>query len=111
MTGAERIVFTLLSFAKSGHAAQLPQGGKPVSSSGQHFVRVALMRHVPNNVILGHVEDVVQGDGELRHSQRGGEVSAGFGDGFDDLPSQFVGELLEFFHVKAVHVVGEFDGV
>lgn len=69
------------------------------------------MRHVPYDIVFGHVEYVVEGYGELDDSEGGGEVSAGFAYGFDDFPSEFVGELFELFEVEALHVVGVVDGV
>mmetsp|Transcript_3378 Transcript_3378/g.6828 ORF Transcript_3378/g.6828 Transcript_3378/m.6828 type:complete len:166 (+) Transcript_3378:851-1348(+) len=111
MAGPEGIVLALFSFAKSGNSAELSQSGESVPSSRQHFVRVALVGHVPDDVVLGHVEDVVQGHGELDDAEGGGEVPARFGDGLDELPSEFVGQLFEFSHVEAFHVAGVVDGI
>ena len=65
MTGTEGIVFALFSFAKAGEATQLTEGRESVPPSGQNLVGVALVGNVPNNIVRGHVEDVVQGNREL----------------------------------------------
>mmetsp|Transcript_20625 Transcript_20625/g.44893 ORF Transcript_20625/g.44893 Transcript_20625/m.44893 type:complete len:251 (+) Transcript_20625:1572-2324(+) len=59
MAGAERIVFTFFSFAKSGDTIQLTEGGESVPSSGQNLVGVTLMGHIPNNIVVRHVEYIV----------------------------------------------------
>ena len=111
MAGPEGIVLAFFSFAKSGNASELSEGGEAVPSSREHFVGVALVGDVPDDVIFGHVEYVVEGDGEFDDAEGGGEVASGFGDGFDELPSEFVSELFEFFQVQFVHVVGVLDAV
>jgi len=67
------------------------------------------MSNVPDDVILGHIEDVVKSGCKFNNAERGGEVSASFRDSLNDLPAELMGELLELRHVKALHVAGEFD--
>ena len=69
------------------------------------------MGHVPNDIVFGHVEYVVQRHGQFDDSEGGGEVPASFRDRFDEFPSELVGQLFEFAHVEAFHVVGVVDGV
>jgi hypothetical protein len=38
-------------------------------------------------------------------------VPTRFGDGLDEFPSEFVGELFQFFEIEAFHVVGVIDTV
>lgn len=80
MPCAERIILTLLSFAKATDPPQLSQSGELLATARKHLVGVALVCHVPDNIVFGHVEDVVERDGEFDDSERGGEVPAGFGD-------------------------------
>jgi hypothetical protein len=99
VTGTEGIVFALFSFAKAGEATQLTEGRESVPPSGQNLVGVALVGNVPNNIVRGHVEDVVQGNRELGNPKGWTEVASRLGDVFYDLPSELVGQL------KLIHVV------
>jgi hypothetical protein len=93
VTGAEGIVFAFFSFAKAGESTQLTEGRESVPASGQNLVGVALMGNVPNNIVRGHVKDVMQGHRELCHSQGGTQVTSRLGNVFYNLPSELVGQL------------------
>jgi hypothetical protein len=54
-------------------------------------MRIALMGYIPYDVVFGHIEYVMEGDGEFDNAETGGEVSTCFRDGFDEFPSEFVG--------------------
>ena len=111
MSGTEGIVFGFLALAETGDAAELPELFEPVAPAGEHLVRVALMTDVPDDVVVGHVEDVVQGDGQFDDAEGRAEMAAGFGNGLDDLPTELVGELLQVLHAEVLHVGGILDGV
>ena len=111
MAGTEGIVFGFLALAETGNATELTELFESVASPGQHLVRVALMTDVPDDVVVGHVKDVVQGDGQLDDAEGRTEMAAGFGNGLDDLPPELVGELLQILHAKVLHVGGILDRV
>ena len=50
------------------------------------------MPHVPDQPVLGRVEDIVQSDGEFHGAQVGGEVSAGSGHRLNQKLAQFLGQ-------------------
>merc|ERR1712072_56473 len=77
VAGAKGVVLGLLHLAKAREAPQLPQRRHPVPPASQNLVRVALVSNVPNNFILGGVEDVVQSDRHLNHAEGRAEVAAG----------------------------------
>ncbi len=54
---------------------------------------IALVAHVPDQAVVGRIEHVVQGDGELHHAEARAEVTAGHGDGADRLRTQFIRQL------------------
>mmetsp|Transcript_13490 Transcript_13490/g.21017 ORF Transcript_13490/g.21017 Transcript_13490/m.21017 type:complete len:286 (+) Transcript_13490:2606-3463(+) len=111
VSSTEGIIFGFLTFAKSRHTIELTQRRESITTASEHFVGVALMSNVPDDVILGHIEDVVESSCKFNNTERGGEVTTSFRDSLDDLPTELVGKLLELRHVKAIHVAGEFDRI
>ena len=61
MTRAERIVFTFFTGGISGKPAVLTQGGEFFAPSGDDFVGVSLMPHIPDNLVMGEIKNPVQG--------------------------------------------------
>ena len=61
--------------ALPAHEARQPvflaQAADTVAAFGQDFVRVGLVSHVPDQPVVGGVEDPVQRDGQLDHAQTG----------------------------------------
>ena len=68
---------------------------QPVAAAGQHLVRVGLVADVPDQPVVGRVEDVVQRDREFDRAEAGGEVAAHLADGVDQEFAQLVGERHE----------------
>lgn len=62
--GAEGVVFAFVAARKARQAAQLAQAAHALAPPGQDFVRIGLMAHVPDQPVVGRVENVMQ-----RHSQ------------------------------------------
>ena len=52
MTCSKRIAITLTSFGKSAHATIFTQALKAFPSSGQDLMRIRLMAHIPDDLIL-----------------------------------------------------------
>ena len=59
MRGAERIVFALGALGETGQSAARPQGADAVAAIGQDLVRIGLVADVPNQAVLGRVENIV----------------------------------------------------
>ena len=69
------------------------------------------MPHIPDDLVPGAVKDIVEGDGELHHSQAGGQVPAGLGHGGDDLLPDFLGQLRQEFRRQLFQLLGIIDGI
>lgn len=61
----------------TGAGRLLTDGAYFVAASGQNFMRISLMPHIPNQLVKRGVIDVVQRYGQLDRAQPGGEVPAG----------------------------------
>ncbi len=81
-------------------------GGDPGTATCQDFVTVGLVADVPDNLVLGGVEDVVQGHRQFDHAQAGAEVTALFADHIHDELTQLVADLGKVLHPKFAAQVG-----
>ena len=80
MARAEAVEGRLLPVGEAREAVQLPQRVHAVAAPGEDLVRVALVRHVPYDLVLGGIEHIVQRDRQLHHAQRGPQVAADLAD-------------------------------
>ena len=81
--GLGPIVLRLRTRRVSGKPALFTQRVKLPAASGKDLVHVRLVGGVPNNRVVRRIEDVVQCNGHLHHTQVGAEVPAGGGDLLD----------------------------
>ena len=93
MGRAERVVFALAALGEAGQPAFLPQRADAVAPAGQDLVRIGLVADVPDQPVVGRVEDVVQRDGQLDDAEPRAEMAAGDRYRVDQLGAQFGGEL------------------
>ena len=81
------------ALGEAGQPAFLAQRADAVAAAGQDLVRIGLVADIPDQPVVGRVEDVVQGDRQLDHAQAGAEMAAGDRHRIDQLGAQFGGEL------------------
>ena len=108
---AERVVFAFAAFGKAGQAAALPQSANPVAPSGQDFVRVALVPHVPDQLILRRVEHIMDGGGQFHHAQPAAQMAAGYAHRANHFGAQFIGELAQLLRLQLAQIGGQVDCV
>ena len=101
MRRAERVVFALGALGEAGQAVAHAQRADAVAAAGEDLVRIGLMADVPDQAVLGRVEHVVQGDGQLDDAQAGAQMAAGDRHRVDGFGAQFVGNLPELALVAA----------
>ncbi len=63
------IVPALTTLGETAEAAFLPQGKKLLLASGEQFVGIGLMAHIPNNAIFRGGKFTVQGDCQFDHAE------------------------------------------
>ena len=71
------------------------QGADAVAAAGEDLVRIGLMPDVPDQLVIGGIEDVMQGDRQFDDAKARAEMSAGHRHRTDGLGAQFVGNLLQ----------------
>ena len=76
MSRAKGIILTLRAFGKAGEPAGLPQGPNAIFAAGENFMRISLMTHIPNQPIMGRIEDVMQNGRQFDNTQASTKVAA-----------------------------------
>ena len=69
VAGAEGVVLALAHLWKSTQSPFGSDRGELISPSGDNFVGVCLMAHIPYQLVVGGVEDIMQSHGQLHHAQ------------------------------------------
>jgi hypothetical protein len=60
---------------------------KTILPSGNEFMGIGLVADIPDQFILGGIEDIVEGKGELDHTKTRSQMTTSFGHrGDDNLP-------------------------
>ena len=77
-----------------------------VPAAGEHFVHVALVADIEEQLVLRCIEDAVQGDGEFHYTQIGAEVATGFGKGFDQRLANNFRQHGQLFDIQVLDVSG-----
>ena len=67
-------------------------------------MRVALVTHVEEEAVVGEVEAVVEGEGDLHHPEVGGEVATAAGDLRTDHLADLRGERFELVDGETAQV-------
>jgi hypothetical protein len=111
MRRAEAVVFAFRALSKSGQASALPQCSDPVPPSGQDLVRVGLMADVPDQLVCGRIEDIMQRNREFDNAETGAEMAAGHCDGADGLSPQFVCNLLKVPSIDTTQISRTLEGI
>uniref|UniRef100_A0A0A9DP90 Uncharacterized protein n=1 Tax=Arundo donax TaxID=35708 RepID=A0A0A9DP90_ARUDO len=101
---AERVVRALVALREPRQAGGLTDGVHPGPPAGEDLVRVRLVPDVPDDLVLGGVEHVVQRHGELHHAEARAQVAAGLGHRVHDLQAELRRQLLELRRGQVLHV-------
>ena len=65
MASTEGIVGALAHLGETTDAAVGADGLKRFTPAGEYLMWIGLVPHIPNQFIIGGVEDIMQGNGEL----------------------------------------------
>ena len=109
--GAKRVVFALGTLEEPRQPALLTQRVEPASAPGEHLVRVALVPHVPDQLVLGRVEHEVQRNGQLDDTQAGPDVPAGDGTGLDQEVAHLLRELRQLLARDLLEAGGKIGAI
>ncbi len=105
MARAKGIIFAFLALGKTSQTAALPYGAHTVTASGQYLMGIALMAHVPDQFITGHIEHMMQGHGQFNHPKPSAQMAARLGYRINHLCPNLISELLKLFRLKPTHII------
>src|SRR5262245_53744455 len=105
----DHVVRALRSRWIAGKAARLPQRGKGAGTAGEQLVHVRLMAGVPDDHLVGALEDAVQCERKLDDAQIRRQVAAGLRDVLDEERSDLRSQLLELATIQGAQVRGRVD--
>ncbi len=109
MSRAEVVVLGLPASQEGCQTLVLPNRGELVVTPGQDLVDVGLVPGVPDQLVAGRIEDVVQRNRQLGHAQARAEVTTDLGDHVD-VPLAHVGdELMQLLARQLSDVFGDSD--
>ena len=108
---AERVIFGFGALGEAAEATALAQGANAIAPAGQYLVRIALMAHVPDQLVVGRVEHIMDGGGQFHDTQARPQMAPGHADGGDGFGAQFIGQLAELVGLQLAQVGGDLDGV
>ena len=111
MRCAERVVFALGTLGEAGKSAALTKCTDAVAPASENLMRVGLVADVPDQLVAGRVEHVVQGNGQFHDAEPGTKMASGFGHSIDRLATQFVGELAKLIGGEVFQVARKPDPV
>src|SRR6476661_6711414 len=111
MRRAERVVFALAAPGEAAEAPALPKRPDAVAPPGDDLVRIGLVPDVPDQLVLGRVEHIMRGNGQLDYTEPGAEVPAGHRHRRDHLLAKLFGELRELLLVELAQVGRKLDRI
>ncbi len=93
MTCPVSVILALGTLRKTTDSAILPQGAKLLLAPGQKLVCISLMPNVPDETVMGGIEYIMQCYGQFHHTETGGKMPAGFGNGAYDAGTNFLSQI------------------
>ena len=102
---AKGVVLAFAAARESGDAILLPQGAHLLAPTGEDLVRIGLMTHVPDQAIIGGVEHIVQGNGQLDDAQTRAKVPASLANRVQQVLAQLIRQPLQLSLGQAAQAV------
>lgn len=111
VTRAHDVVLGLGARREAGDATVLTNRCEAVAAAREQLVRVALMAHVPDDLVVWAPQDTVQRDGQLDGAERGAEVAADLADARQYRLAKLLREKRQFVLGEMLKVAGGGDAV
>jgi len=109
VAGTDDVVLGLRTAREAAEAAVLTDGAEAVAPAGEQLVRIALVAHVPDDLVARAVEHAVQRHRQLDRAQAGGQVAAHLTDAREDGLPDLTGEKRQFRLGELLEVGGVGD--
>src|SRR4030095_13898907 len=97
MSHSKRVVFTFTSSWKTAKSLILSVGNKIIAPAGENFMPVSLVSHIPNQLIVGRIENIMECNGQFNHAKARTKMTPMNADNINDVLAQFVANLVKLF--------------
>ena len=104
MTAGESVVLALQWGGKRADAVQMTVGAERVATSCKYLVTISLMTHIPHYAVVGGIEDIVQGNGNLNDAQTRGKVTGIDRHLVDNVLAQLAANLCQLVYIQLAQV-------
>ncbi len=111
MRRAEGVIGAFAAFGEARKPALGPQGADAVTPPGQDLVGIALVAHVPDQLVTRGIEHRMNRHGQFNHAKTRAQMPPGFRHRADRLGPQLVSQLPQFAVRHAFHIVGNAHAV
>ena len=109
MRRAERIIFAFRALGEAGQATAFAQRADTVAPPGEDLMRIALVAHIPDQLVVGRVEHVVDRDRELDHTKSRAQMPTRDRDCIDHFRAEFIRQLFQLITRKLPCIGGKCD--
>src|SRR5690606_24917063 len=100
MPDSKAIVRALGAFREAAQPTIFSIGMKNLSAARQNFMAICLMPHIPDQLIVGSVQYIMQCYSQLHYTQTGSEMPAMHTYTVDNKLPQFVANLLQLGFIE-----------
>ena len=104
MTAGEGVVLALQWGGKRADAMQMTVGAERVATSCKYLVTISLMTYIPHDAVVGGIEDIVQGNGNLDDAQTRGKVTGIDRHLVDNVLAQLAANLCQLVYIQLAQV-------
>ena len=112
MSGVKTVTGALPSFREPAHSSVLAQLIEAFPASGQQFMCVGLMPHIPDDLVLRQLKGQVKSHRQLHHPQIGCQMSSGRTDLVNQEPADLFcqqRQILFFYFFNIIGLVDSFQ--
>src|SRR5437867_12895481 len=106
MAGPELVMLALAAPQEARQPAALAQRGEALVPAGENLPGIALVPHVPDDLVARGIETVAQRHRELHHAESCADVAAGVRHDLDQPQAHLIGERLELIGWQPLDVRG-----
>ena len=107
MRRAERVIRAFRPFGETRKPAFRPQRANPVPPPGEYLVRIALVAHVPDQLVTRGIKDGVDRHRKFHHPKARAKMTAGGGHGRNRFGAQLSRKLVQLTVTKRLQVRGK----
>ena len=111
MRRTERIIFAFAAFGEARQPAACPQRTDTVTPPGQYLMRIALMANVPDKLVIGRVEDIMNRSRQFDDAEPRAKMAACNRYGRNHFAAQFISKLTQLIRFQGAEIGGCVDRI